>query len=258
MMTQPPTGSLPSKRPELPLEHRGNVLIADDDVLVSKPLAKVLTARGYDVTCVENGWDAGKALATGRYDLLVTDILMPGNTTLDVLRTEEVRALRIPVIVITGHPTVETAINALRLSVVDYFVKPIDPEAFLEGVSRAVARRRALHTVSEIEERVGAMSAVLESVRSTLDMAGTPLIALDRDAPNDDERAIRARLQSGDFSSLSPREREVLVLIAKGASTQAVAAGLGISISTVRNHLKSVYRKVGVTSQVALVRKVLA
>jgi DNA-binding NarL/FixJ family response regulator len=234
------------------------VLIADDDPLVSKPLAKVLTARGYNVTCVENGWDAGKALATGEFDLLVTDILMPGNTTLDVLRTPEVRAMRIPVIVITGHPTVETAVGALRLSVVDYFVKPIQPEAFIEGVEKAIARNRAMHTVRDLEERVGRVSAVLESVRNTLDTAGTPLLALHEDPPSGEEHQIRTRLLGSEFSTLSRREREVLLLITQGASTQTVATTLGITVSTVRNHLKSVYRKVGVTSQVALVRKVLA
>ena len=72
------------------------------------------------------------------------------------------------------------------------------------------------------------------------------------------DEALTARLLTQEFASLSRREREILALIARGQNAIAVAATLEISVSTVRNHLKSVYRKIGVTSQVALVRKLLA
>jgi DNA-binding NarL/FixJ family response regulator len=237
---------------------QSGVLIADDEVLVSTPLRKMLIAEGHYVECVETGWDAARALATGRFELLVADICMPGNTALDVLRTPEVQEMRIPVIVITGHPTVETAIDALRLAVVDYFVKPVPPQAFLDSVQRAIERRSAMRTVRELEQRVGSVSAVLQSVKNTLDAAGQPLFSSSQiGAGRAEEHAIRARLQSEEFAVLSRREREILSMIAKGENTGTVAVRLGISVSTVRNHLKSIYRKVGVTSQVSLVRKLL-
>jgi DNA-binding NarL/FixJ family response regulator len=235
---------------------QGNILIADDEVLVSAPLRKMLLAKGYQVECVETGWDAVQALASGKYELLIADICMPGNNALDVLRTKEMQAMQVPVIVITGHPSVETAVDALRLSVVDYFVKPVPPQAFLESVERALERRQAIRTVQEIEERVGNVAAVLQSVKSTLQTAGQPLFGAAEERPAHDT-AIRSRLQSDEFAVLSRREREILSMIAKGEGTAAVASHLGISVSTVRNHLKSIYRKVGVTSQVSLVRKLL-
>jgi DNA-binding NarL/FixJ family response regulator len=242
----------------IPTTTQSGVLIADDEVLVSTPLRKMLVAQGHHVECVETGWDAARALATGRFELLVTDICMPGNTALDVLRSPEVQEMRIPVIVITGHPSVETAIDALRLAVVDYFVKPVPPQPFLDSVRRALERRTAMRTVREIEQRVGSMSAVLQSVKNTLEAAGQPLFApIMHVGGRGEDQAIRARLQSDEFAMLSRREREILGMIAKGDSTSAVAARLGISVSTVRNHLKSIYRKVGVTSQVSLVRKLL-
>jgi DNA-binding NarL/FixJ family response regulator len=237
---------------------QSGVLIADDEVIVSTPLRKMLIGQGHYVECVETGWDAARALATGRFELLVADICMPGNTALDVLRTPEVQEMRIPVIVITGHPTVETAIAALRLAVVDYFVKPVPPQAFLDSVQRAIERRSAIRTVREIEQRVGSVTAVLQSVKNTLDAAGQPLFATGQLAGvRAEEHAIHARLQSDEFAALSRREREILSMIAKGENTGTVATRLGISVSTVRNHLKSIYRKVGVTSQVSLVRKLL-
>lgn len=236
---------------------RGNILIADDEVIVSTPLRKMLVAKGYHVECVETGDEAAQALATGKFELLVTDICMPGNTALDVLRTPEVQAMQIPVIVITGHPTVETAIGALRLSVVDYFVKPVPPEAFLGSVEKALERRQMIRTVQEIEERVGNVAAVLQSVKGTLQTAGQPLFGATEERPAAQDQTIRARLESDEFAVLSRREREILAMIAKGEGTGDVASELGISVSTVRNHLKSIYRKVGVTSQVSLVRKLL-
>jgi DNA-binding NarL/FixJ family response regulator len=242
----------------LPSATQSGVLIADDEVLVSTPLRKMLVGQGHYVECVETGWDAARALATGRFELLVTDICMPGNTALDVLRSPEVQEMRIPVIVITGHPSVETAIDALRLAVVDYFVKPVPPQPFLDSVQRALERRTAMRTVREIEQRVGSMSAVLQSVKNTLEAAGQPLFApAAHVGGRGEDHAIRARLQSDEFTMLSRREREILGMIAKGESTSTVAVRLGISVSTVRNHLKSIYRKVGVTSQVSLVRKLL-
>jgi DNA-binding NarL/FixJ family response regulator len=236
---------------------QGNILIADDEVIVSTPLRKMLLAKGYHVECVETGWDAAQAIATGKYELLIADICMPGNNALDVLRTKEVQNMQIPVIVITGHPSVETAVDALRLAVVDYFVKPVPPQPFLESVERALVRRHALRTVQEIEQRVGNVTAVLQSVRSTLQTAGQPLFGSPTGRNGGEDTTIRTRLQSDEFAVLSRREREILAMIAKGEGTATVATHLGISVSTVRNHLKSIYRKVGVTSQVSLVRKLL-
>jgi DNA-binding NarL/FixJ family response regulator len=238
-------------------EHAG-VLIADDEVLVSAPLRKMLAAQGYQAECVETGWDAAKALMTGRFGLLVTDICMPGNTALDVLRSPELQAAQIPVIVITGHPTIETAVDALRLAVVDYFVKPIPPQEFLDSVRRAMERRQALRTVRAIEQQMGNVNAVLQSVKSTLEVAGVPRLSerFESGAWAEDQ-SLHARLNSHEFSGLSRREREILTMIAGGESTTRVAVALGISVSTVRNHLKSIYRKLGVSSQVSLVRKLL-
>ena len=248
----------PSRPDPIPSTTQSGVLIADDETLVSTPLRKMLMGQGHYVECVETGWDAARALATGRFELLVTDICMPGNTALDVLRSPEMQRLKIPVIVITGHPSVETAIDALRLAVVDYFVKPVPPQPFLDSVQRALERRTAMRTVHEIEERVGSMSAVLQSVKNTLEAAGQPLFApMPQLSGRGEDQAIRARLQSDEFAMLSRREREILAMIAKGESTSTVAVRLSISVSTVRNHLKSIYRKVGVTSQVSLVRKLL-
>ena len=241
---------------------QGNILLADDDALVTTPLTKLLSVNGYRVTCVDDGWKAAKLLEDNDFDLFITDIRMPGNTALEMLRGEPVRNRQLPVIVITGYPTVESAIDALRLSVVDYICKPFEPTALLGSVARAVARKRALRTVQDLELRVGEVTAMLESVKSTLDNAGAPLSGMPSNAPRGDDGrgddSLQARLHRNEFATLSRREREILALMAQGQNAVGAAQTLGISVSTVRNHLKSAYRKSGVTSQLALVRKLLA
>jgi DNA-binding NarL/FixJ family response regulator len=233
------------------------ILIADDEVLMSTALRKLLTHEGYYVECVETGWDAAKALQTGRFALLIVDIFMPGNDALDVLHSQEMQAARVPAIVITGHPSFETALDALRLSVVDYFVKPIPPQGFLTSVQRAMERSRALQTVREVEQQVGDVASVLQSLKGALEGSGLSRLGTHGASDNAVEEPTRVRLQAQDLSHLSRREREILQMIVDGESTNAAAARLGISVSTVRNHLKSIYRKLGVSSQVTLVRKLL-
>jgi DNA-binding NarL/FixJ family response regulator len=234
------------------------ILLADDDAMVTKPLRKLLSNRGYVVTCVENGWDAATSLRTRMYDLLVVDICMPGNHELEILRTPELSSQNIPVIVITGHPSVETAIDALRSSVVDYFVKPFAPEVFLASVARAVVRGQAMGTVREIESRLGNVTTVLESLKSTLVTATEPLAPRPLSRTVHNTAVLRERLHTGEYVGLTHREREIILLLTTGQDTTEVASALHISVSTVRNHLKSIYRKLGVGSQVMLVRKLLS
>jgi FixJ family two-component response regulator len=259
--TPPANTSAHSMTPTL-AGSQGNILLADDDVLITTPLSRLLSGNGYHVTCVDDGWKAVKLLEDNDFDLFITDIRMPGNDALDMLRGEPVRNRQLPVIVITGYPTVESAIDALRLCVVDYICKPFEPAALLGSVARAVARKRALRTVQELEVRVGEVTAILESVKSSLDNAGAPLsLAPSMPARADDGRpddSLQARLHRNEFATLSRREREILSLMAQGHSAVGAAQSLGISVSTVRNHLKSAYRKIGVGSQLALVRKLLA
>ena len=237
----------------------GCILIADDDVLVSAPLRKILIARGYSADCVETGADALAALSTGKYDVLITDICMPGNFALDLLSAPEVVSKNVPVILITGYPTLDTAVSAVKHGVVDYIIKPVQPPAFLASVERALSKREQTSAVSQLEQHLSGVNVALASVKHALSTVGNPQGTPSGSQPprGTEDEIVQARLTSSEFSTLSKREREILVFLARGGSAAAIAASLGISPSTVRNHLKSVYRKLGVRSQVALVRKLL-
>lgn len=82
-------------------------------------------------------------LATRRYELLIADLQMPGNTQFELVEQLEQIAPEVPVILVTGYPTLASAIRAVELPVVAYLVKPFDFDELLKHVRKAIQRRRS-------------------------------------------------------------------------------------------------------------------
>src|SRR5207244_2354984 len=98
------------------------ILIADDEETFLQSMGALLRREGYACDCVRDAREAAAALEKVAYDLLITDIYMPGNAELEFLHDLQSRGAIIPVIVVTGYPSVPTAVASLRLSVVDYLI----------------------------------------------------------------------------------------------------------------------------------------
>jgi len=120
------------------------ILIADDEEIFSRPLAEFLRLKGYLCDCACNSEQAVAALAEHPYDLLITDINMPGNRNLELLRDRLQSAGFMPIIVVTGYPSLHTAVESLRLAVVDYVTKPLNMTQFLETVRSALQKGEAI------------------------------------------------------------------------------------------------------------------
>jgi DNA-binding NtrC family response regulator len=101
-----------------------SILLIDDDDDLSHLLRVELEALGYTVTCLDRAEQAPELLTAGRYDLVLLDNLMPGMTGIDFLKALRERGLEVPVIVMTGESTPDTAIQATKLGAFDYVVKP--------------------------------------------------------------------------------------------------------------------------------------
>ena len=97
------------------------ILLADDDDAVLAATGALLRKAGYEVDCVPSGAEANQHIATKRYDLVILDIHMPGNRHLEVVRShgDTGRLAAVPIMIITGNPTVQSAIDAMRHSVLD-------------------------------------------------------------------------------------------------------------------------------------------
>ena len=102
----------------------GKILIADDEETFRITTVGLLEREGHQCDSAVSASDALKHLDKP-YDLLITDIRMPGNVDLEFVKELRQRVPLLPIIIVTGHPSVPTAVESLHLSVVDYFVKPL-------------------------------------------------------------------------------------------------------------------------------------
>jgi CheY-like chemotaxis protein len=124
------------------------VLVVDDDPVVGKSFNRVLSDKGYIVVTAENGFDALLKLQAEKYDVVFTDIKMPGMDGLEV--AERVRAAQpwTPVVIVTGYGTAANEERARAAGVADFLRKPLSPE-MIEG-STAKALRPATEHVAAV------------------------------------------------------------------------------------------------------------
>ncbi|WP_447975460.1 response regulator [Nitrospira sp. Kam-Ns4a] len=155
-------------RSVVPLGKWGRILIADDNEPVRELLSECLRREGYLCDGVGTAAEAARALTAHAYDLLITDINMPDSTTLAYLQDCQRGAVRVPVIVITGYPSVMTAIEAVRLSVVDYLVKPVDPELLVASVNRAIGKGSLLRALRKVREEIHTWGAAMDRLEASL------------------------------------------------------------------------------------------
>lgn len=117
---------------------RPRVLVVDDEQAVRDLLAKTLTMADYDVDTAPDGASAIDKLRAVEYDLLITDLKMPGMDGLSVIREARRIAPDLPVIIITGYSTEASAIEAINLGVAGYLTKPFRLPRILAATARAL------------------------------------------------------------------------------------------------------------------------
>ncbi|MGE0683444.1 MAG: sigma-54-dependent transcriptional regulator [Candidatus Binatia bacterium] len=125
------------------------ILITDDDAVSCRLFAKVLKGEGYEVEWVQTGEETLVRLAKHEPDLLLIDVQLPGMTGLDVTRTVHHKYPSLPVIVMTGFGSMETAVEAIQDGAFDYISKPMNLEELKQTVARAVARREARNRAAQ-------------------------------------------------------------------------------------------------------------
>jgi len=141
-------------------ESAGRVLIVDDEELVSRGYARALRKAGFEVHTATSGQDALKQFDNGGFDTIISDILMPGMGGLDLIREIRNRDQEVPVIVVTGGPSIDTAIKAMERGALKYLIKPVDVVKLTDAVKRAMQLRRmaemkrlALELMGKVEDR---------------------------------------------------------------------------------------------------------
>ena len=121
---------------------RGAILIVDDEPLLLRAFSRVLLRLGHEVVQAGNGGEAATLVAGRRFDCAFVDIGLPGASGLEVLATLRARDPALPVILMTGTPTLETAIGAVAAGALRYLVKPIEPPDLQQAAVDAIRMRR--------------------------------------------------------------------------------------------------------------------
>jgi len=116
------------------------ILVIDDEEVVHLSLRRILGRQGHHVDADLTAAGGLERLAAEDYDLVVTDLMMPGMSGLELLGHLRAERPELPVVMITGYPTIKTALTALRLGAVDYLAKPFTRQELLGPVRRALRR----------------------------------------------------------------------------------------------------------------------
>lgn len=165
------------------------VLLVDDEDALRRLFARLLRSWGYEVTEAANGTQGLAALEASTFDAICSDISMPDLDGIELLRAVRKRDLDVPVVLLTGAPSIESAGEAIRLGALDYLVKPVDNERLKQSMARAVrlgrlgrAKRAAISESPPAGHGAGdraGLEVTFEATMRSLWMAYQPILTRD-------------------------------------------------------------------------------
>jgi NADH-quinone oxidoreductase subunit E/NADP-reducing hydrogenase subunit HndA len=121
----------------------GSVLVVDDESVIVKSCERILTGEGFSVKGATSAREAMSLINDGDFDLVITDIMMPDVSGMDLIRWIRKKNPHMGVVVITGYPSQETIRDALKLGIIDYLPKPFSPQLLIDVTEKAVSTVRA-------------------------------------------------------------------------------------------------------------------
>jgi formate/nitrite transporter len=134
------------------------MLIIDDDVIVLRLCRRIFEAEGFEVTTTANPQEGLKMVLEKSYDVILVDWMMPGFDGMDVVEEIDKRSPNSAMVMISGHPTVGRATEAMKRGAMDYLSKPFKPEEIIQIVKKAVQRK-----IAEEKKAVGRFEKMLKS-----------------------------------------------------------------------------------------------
>ncbi len=197
----PPTGS-PDR-----------ILIVEPDANTRNMITHLLQGMGYSCTPVPDGLEAMRALKAHSYDLLITEIDMPGNEELELVQTAARSTPAIPVIICTTHPSLDLAVAPIQLSVTAFLVKPVASDTLIDLVRKSIDSYRSLRKYAEMEEE-------LRNYKETVDQADILLISTLQDTIQILE-STRRSFKSKKLAAL--RRKLTRILVSKSMGQEALS-----------------------------------
>jgi two-component system, NarL family, nitrate/nitrite response regulator NarL len=196
------------------------VLVIDDHALFRIGLSELLERRGIDVLAAVSGCEEGLTRVVDLCpDVILLDLRMPEISGLEVLQRLRTAGHRMPVAMLTTSRDEKDVIAAFQHGAQGYLLKDMEPDDLIAALGRIVRGETVI-----AQELTGALARAVQG--------GEPVPA------------------ARELTDLTPREREILCLLAEGQSNKVIARNLGISDGTVKLHVKAILRKLKVHSRV--------
>ncbi len=148
------------------------ILLADDEVIFLKVTSDLLRENGYICDCASDSETVMELLRSNDYDLLISDIRMPGNSDLELIRNISKIVNDMPVILVTAFPSIDNTIQALKFNVRDYLIKPIDFDELLMMVKKIITTNAVRNDVArEVRKSISRWRLELDKVEGILNNA---------------------------------------------------------------------------------------
>lgn len=148
------------------MKPKPRILLVEDDTNIATGLQKVMRANGYEVTALSRG-DAGLEQAIAQpFDVVVTDLKLPGLGGLELVRQLHRAKPKLPIILITAHGTTEIAIEATKWGAFDYVPKPFEVDELLDLTAKALESSRLMSEPVEMGEPVASRTAIVGKSRA--------------------------------------------------------------------------------------------
>jgi nitrogen regulation protein NR(I) len=141
------------------------ILLIEDDASAASELRRVLAGEGYDVRVVGRGDEGLEVAQRGAFEVVITDLKLPGQDGMELVRRLHSAQPRLPIILMTAHGTTDTAIEATKQGAYDYLLKPFEMEELIELVGRACAGCRFMCEPVELGPEVTGRAAIIGNSR---------------------------------------------------------------------------------------------
>lgn len=192
-----------------------SILLIDDETVLLEAVSDDLRESGFTVTTALSGEEGLKSFKEHQHDLVIIDLKMENMDGLEVSRQIKQINPKTPVMILTGYGSMETAIEAIRLDLDDYVVKPVKRDDLFEKIIRCLEKKG--NSRPDKPKPTFAQNIKLEE------------------------------------AGLTRREKEVVQLAAQGYNDDEIAGMLDISAFTVKFHLKRIFKKLGIHKRVELI-----
>jgi DNA-binding NtrC family response regulator len=203
------------------------ILIVDDEMVVRDSLARWFESEDFEVMTASSASEALEQLARSRFDLALVDIKMPGVDGIELQQRLFQADPDLPVIIMTGYASVETAVKALKAGAYDYITKPFDPDDLVHLVKNAVSHRAATKEVAKLKENlsrvfpetqlIGQSAAMQRIVEMVETVAGSDATVMITGESGTGKEVVARAIHAG-----SPRRFNPMVVIHCGALTESL------------------------------------